>query len=115
MPVYVIQSGVPVEDIKQTVSGYDTMKVTFHKLIMCCLQFHDPVDEYIELYFSNSLEHAGLIFLAAFESNMGDHKNEISQLPHSPFFYGSLAVKRRIRLSNSLNGSGGSLPSPSPL
>jgi hypothetical protein len=93
MHVSVIQSGVPVEDIKQTVSGYDTMKVTFHKLIMCCLQFHDPVDEYIELYFSNSLEHAGLIFLAAFESNMGDHKNEISQLPHSPFFYGSLAVK----------------------
>jgi hypothetical protein len=62
------------------------MKVTFHKLIICCLQFHDPVDEYIELYFSNALEHAGLIFLAAFESNMGDHKNEISQLPHSPCF-----------------------------
>ena len=86
MPVSVIQSGVLVEDIKQTVSSYDTMKVTFHKLIMCCLQFHDPIDEYIELYFSNSLEHACLIFLASFESNMGDHKNEISKLPHSPCF-----------------------------
>jgi hypothetical protein len=75
IPMAVIQLGVLVEHIKQTFNGYDIMKVTFHKLIMYCLQFHDPIDEYIELYFSNALEHAGLIFLVAFERNMGDNKN----------------------------------------
>jgi hypothetical protein len=86
MHVVVIQSSVPVEDIKQVVNSFETMKVTFHKLIMCCLQFHDPVDEYIKLQFSNALEHVGLIFLSTFEGNMGDHKNEISQLSHFPCF-----------------------------
>jgi hypothetical protein len=77
MSVVVIQSSVSIEDIKQVVSSFETVKLTFLKLIMCFLQFHDPVDEYIKLNFSNSLEHAGLIFLSAFEGNMGNHKNEI--------------------------------------
>jgi hypothetical protein len=84
MLVAINQSSVPVEDINPVVRSFETMKVTFHKLIMCCLQFHDPVDEYIKLHFSNDLEHVGLIFLSAFEGNMGDHKNEISQLSHFP-------------------------------
>jgi hypothetical protein len=84
MHVVVTQSSVHVEDIKLVVSNFETMKVTFHKLIMCCLQFHDPVDEYIKLHFSNALEHAGLIFLSTFEGNMGNHKNEISQLSRFP-------------------------------
>jgi hypothetical protein len=75
MPVAIIQSSVPVEDIKPAINKFETMKVTFHKLIMHCLQFHDPVDEYIKLHFSNALEHVGLIFLLKFEGNMGDHKN----------------------------------------
>ena len=84
MPVVVIQSSVLVEDIKPAASNFEIVKVAFHKLIMCCLQFHDPVDEYIKLHFSNALEHAGLIFLSSFEGNMGDHKNEISQLSCFP-------------------------------
>jgi hypothetical protein len=77
---------VPVGDIKQAGSNYEKVKVTFHKLIMCCLQFHDPINEYIKLHFSNALEHACWIFLSTFEGNMGDHKNEISQLSHFPCF-----------------------------
>jgi hypothetical protein len=84
MPVAVIQSSVPMEDIKTTINNFETMKANFHKLIMRCLQFHDPVDEYTKLHFSNALDHAGLIFLSTFEGNMGDHKNEISQLSHFP-------------------------------
>jgi hypothetical protein len=78
MHVGVFQSSVPVGDIKQFVNSFEKVEVTFHKLIMCCLQFHDPVNEYIKLHLSNALEHAGLIFLLVFEGNMGDHKNEIS-------------------------------------
>jgi hypothetical protein len=37
MPMVVIQSSVPVEDIKPVVSDFETMKVTFHNLIMGCL------------------------------------------------------------------------------
>jgi hypothetical protein len=112
MHVYVIQSGVPVEDIKQTVSSFETIKVTFHKLIKHCFQFHDLVDEYIELHFSNALENANLIFLSTFEGNIGNHKDEFNQLSHFPCFYRSFAVKRRIWLPNNLNGYGGSLFSP---
>ena len=86
MPMVVIQSSVLIEDIKQAVNSFEIVKVTFHKLIMCCLQFHDPVDEYIKLHFSNALEHAVLIFLSTFEGNMGDHKNEIIHLSHFPCF-----------------------------
>jgi hypothetical protein len=78
MPMAVIQSSVPIEEIKPVVNNFETVKVTFHKLIMCYLKFHDPVDEYIKSHFSNALEHACLIFLLAIEGNMGDHKNEIS-------------------------------------
>jgi hypothetical protein len=84
MHVVVIQSSVPVEDINPVVSRFETVKVTFHKLIMHCLQFHDPVDDYIKLHFSNALEHEGLIFLSAFEGNICDHKNEISQFSCFP-------------------------------
>jgi hypothetical protein len=66
MPVAVFQSSVPIGDIKQAVSSFEKVEVTFHNLIMRCLQFHDPIDEYIKLHFSNALEHAGLIFLSAF-------------------------------------------------
>ena len=84
MPVAIFQSSVPIEDNQQSGNSFETMKVTFHKLIMRCLQFHDPVDEYIKLHFSNALEHAELNILSSFEDNMGDHKNEISQLSHFP-------------------------------
>ena len=86
MLMVVFQSSVPIGDIKQAVNNFEKVKVTFHKLIMRCLQFHDPVNEYIKLHFSNSLEHVGLIFLSTFEGNMGDHKNEISQLSQFPCF-----------------------------
>jgi hypothetical protein len=62
MYVVVFQSSVHVGDIRQAISSFETVKGAFHKLIMHCLQFHDPVDEYIKLHFSNALEHAGLIF-----------------------------------------------------
>jgi hypothetical protein len=65
MPVVVFQSSVPIGDIKQAVSNFEKVKVTFHKLIMHCLQFHDPINEYIKLHFSNALEHACLIFLSS--------------------------------------------------
>jgi hypothetical protein len=84
MPVAVFQSSVPIGDIKQVASNFEKVEVTLHKLIMRCLQFHDPVYEYIKLHFSNALEHTGLIFLSAFEGNMGDHKNEIIQLSRFP-------------------------------
>jgi hypothetical protein len=51
MPVVVFQSSVPVGDIKQVVGDFEKVKATFHKLIMRCLQFHDPVNEYIKLHF----------------------------------------------------------------
>jgi hypothetical protein len=75
MLVVVIQSSVPIEDIKSNVIIFEIVKVTFHTLIMHFLHFHEPVDEYIKLHFSNALEHAGLIFLSTFEGNMDDHKN----------------------------------------
>jgi hypothetical protein len=87
MHVVVFQSSVHVRDTKQAVTNFQEVKVTFHKLIMCCLQFHDPLNEYIKLHFSNALEHGGLIFLSTFEGNMGDHNDEISELPHFPCFF----------------------------
>jgi hypothetical protein len=84
MPVDVFQSSVHVGDIKKAIKNFEKVKVTFHKLIMHYLQFPDPVNEYIKLHFSNALEHVDLIFLSTFEGNVGDYKNEISQLSCFP-------------------------------
>ena len=73
---------IPMLDIKQTVSNFETMKVTFHKLIRHCFQFHDHINEYTELHFSNSLEHAELIFLSACSGEYGCLDEFLSLLLH---------------------------------
>jgi hypothetical protein len=95
MHVFFIQSSVPVEDITHTISIFETVKVTFHKLIRHYFQFHDPVDEYIELHFSNALEHANLIFLSTSKGNIGDHKDEFIQLSHFPCFLWIICSKEK--------------------
>jgi hypothetical protein len=97
--VSVIQTSVPVEDIKQTVSNFETMKVTFHKLIRHCFQFHDPVNEYIELHFSNSLEHVELIFLSACPGEYGFLNEFLSLLLH---FKHQLLISDREEVSSIL-------------
>jgi hypothetical protein len=99
IPMSVIQTSVPVEDIKQTVSSFETMKVTFHKLIRHCFQFHDPVNEYIELHFSNALEHADLIFLSACLGEYGFLDEFLSLLLH---FKHQLLISDRDEVSSIL-------------
>ena len=82
MPVSIIQSSIPTEDITQIVNKFETVKVTFHKLIRHCFQFHDPLNEYIELHFSNTLEHAKLIFLSACPGEYGFLNEFLSLLLH---------------------------------
>jgi hypothetical protein len=86
MPLSVIQSHVLAEDIKQPVGNFEAEKVTFYQLSMPCHQFHDPVNEYMELHFSNALEPANFIILSAFGGNIGDPKNVFSQLSHFSCF-----------------------------
>jgi hypothetical protein len=99
IPMSVIQTSVPIEDIKQTVSSFETMKVTFHKLIRHCFQFHDPVNEYIELHFSNALEHADLIFLSACLGEYGFLDEFLSLLLH---FKHQLLISDRDEVSSIL-------------
>jgi hypothetical protein len=45
---------------------------------MPCHQFHDLVNEYMELHFSNALEPMDFIILSSLRGNIGDPKNVFS-------------------------------------
>jgi hypothetical protein len=69
---------VHVDNIKQHVRNDEIKEVTFYLFSMPCQQFHDPVNGYMELHFSNALDPANFIILSAVGGYIGDPKNVFS-------------------------------------
>jgi hypothetical protein len=86
MPLSFIQSHVLAKNIKQPMGNFEAEKVTFYQSSMPFHQFHDHVNEYMELHFSNALEPANFIILLAFGGYIGDPKDVFIHSSHFSFF-----------------------------
>jgi hypothetical protein len=82
----VLYPPVHAKNIKQHVSNDEIKEVKFYQFSMPCQHFHDPVNEYMELHFSNALEPANFIIFSAFGGYIGDTKNVFSHFSNFYFF-----------------------------